>query len=152
MIAVLFTLQITAAASRSDSTYSSDAVRSLVERAAARNATMTAALPAYAARTESEFGWIVEDSAHRPQFMVAQQHYSAVAWRRGIFDVHVLAERPAVELPMLQRWMGPMWLVPALYGDGFALVYPYVVRDEHSQRQLAIDTVLVPHPLGPRRI
>src|ERR1043165_4385719 len=104
MIAVFLVMQIVA--TRAGSTYSSDSVRSLVERAAARNASMTAALPAYGAHAESEFGWIVEDSAQRPQFMVAQQHYSTVAWRRGVFDVHVLAERPALALPTLQRWMG----------------------------------------------
>jgi hypothetical protein len=147
MIHLLLSIQLAA-----DSTYSSDSVRALVAAAAARNAAMSALLPAYRARATSEFTWTFEDSAARPQSMLAQQHYSAVRWSRGAFDVKVLYERPAAQLPNVQSWMGPGWLIPALYGDGFAFVYPQFVTDQHGQRQLDIDTVAVPHPLGPGRV
>jgi hypothetical protein len=152
MIATLIRIaSLLGAQAHADSSCHPARLQSLIDSAASRNAEAAQQLVAYRATVESESGLIFEDSVGRPRGIGMQQQFSRVRWTRDGFNVQVEAERPPVRMRELEGWAGPTWMVPALYGEGFAFVFPHPQRDGDGARSTAFDTLFVPHPFGAAR-
>src|SRR5215217_8800309 len=93
MLAVLFVAaQVSAAAV--DSTYSTPAVRRLVERATVANRRVPDSLRAYHARVESEMAFVARQSDGTEQTFSVEQTANTVRWdRAGHYEQRVIGCR-----------------------------------------------------------
>lgn len=106
-----------------DSTYSSPALRALVEEAAVRNRVPPPALKAYRARIESELSLLLRDTLGRERVAQVEQIAMTAEWQRGQrYDLRVVGYRSqTVGVPYSAMSFARSWTVPYLYGDRLTL-------------------------------
>lgn len=122
LVAVL--TQVTGASA--DSTYSSPAVRQLVERASTSNRHVPDSLRAYRARVASEMAFIARQADGTEQTFAVEQTESAVQWdRSGRYAQRVIGYRSqAVGVTVSAVGLfRQAWTVPVLYGNRIALFF-----------------------------
>src|SRR5688500_13944186 len=130
-----------------DSTFSSPAVRALVERAAESNRRVPDSLRSYAARVASEMAFIArETDGVEPTFTVEQTE-STVRWdRSGAFEQRIIGYRSqSVGLTVSAVGMfRQAWTVPILYGNRISLLFgrPDSVSRRRAQRRRRADTTV----------
>ena len=102
-----------------DTTYSSNAVRDLVSRAAVSNHAPPPALSGYHAHVESELSLLLRDSLGRERAAQIEQLASAIAWQRsGAYDMHVVGYRmQTLGSPVSTLSFVRGWTEPTLYGE-----------------------------------
>ncbi|HEX6053148.1 MAG TPA: hypothetical protein VFZ21_27965 [Gemmatimonadaceae bacterium] len=108
-----------------DSTYSTAAVRALVERASVQNRYVPDSLRAYVARAESELAIAARQSDGVEQTFAVEQTANVVRWHRGgTYEQRVVGYRSqSVGLTLSAVGMfRQAWLVPMLYGNRIALL------------------------------
>src|SRR5687767_6837691 len=109
-----------------DSTYSSPAVRSLVERAVVANRRVPDSLRAYRARVESEMAFVARQPDATEQTFAIEQTESVVRWQRsGLFEQRVIGYRSqSVGVTVSAVGMfRQAWAVPILYGHRITLLF-----------------------------
>ena len=112
-------------AQSADSTYSSPAVRALVERASIQNRRVPDSLRAYVARAESELAIAARQADGVEQTFAVEQTANVVRWRRdGTYEQRVVGYRSqSVGFTLSAVGMfRQAWLVPMLYGNRIALL------------------------------
>jgi hypothetical protein len=137
-----------------DSTYATPALRALVGRAAARNATVPRGLRSYRVRIESELSVLIRRPDGTEGATQIEQVESVAQWdRTGAFTQHVIGYRSRLSginisaLTLIKQ----AWAVPVLYGNRLGL---FLGRDTGhvARRAIARDTgVRVFHPLAAYR-
>jgi hypothetical protein len=153
MLAVLLVAAQISAATAVDSTYSTPAVRRLVERASVSNRRVPDSLRAYRARVESEIAFVARQADGTEQTFSVEQTENAVRWdRTGRYEQRVVGYRaqsvgltvPAVGL------IRQAWTVPILYGNRITLLFGKPDSTRRSRRQRSDSTVAV-HPFAEDR-
>jgi hypothetical protein len=147
MISLLLIAQIaTAAPPFGDSTYSSTALRRLVERAAIENREPPASLHGYHSHIETELSLIVRDTLGREQSAQIEQVASDASWARDErYDLHIVGYRSQnVGVPYSTLSFVKAWTVPTLYGDRLSLGAYFA-----SSRPR--DTLIAVHPFAADR-
>lgn len=126
VVALLVAVFAQAASPPGDSTYSSPAVRELVERASTANRTVPDSLQAYRARVASEMAFIARRADGTEQTFAVEQTESVVQWdRSGRYEQRVVGYRSqAVGVTMSAVGLfRQAWTVPVLYGNRIALFF-----------------------------
>src|SRR5689334_4267958 len=86
--------QLSAAVPPTDSTYSTPALRRLIERAAVENHEPPASLRAYRSRIESELSLLVRDTLGREQAAQIEQFAANATWTRNDrYDLRIVGYR-----------------------------------------------------------
>jgi len=139
-----------------DSTYSSPAVRSLVDRAALSNRRVPDSLRAYDARVTSEMAFVARLPDGIEQTFTVEQTESVVRWRHpGRFEQRVIGYRSqSVGLTVSGVGMfRQAWTVPILYGNRITLLFGQAdsASRRRSQRRRSTDTTLAVHPFADDR-
>ena len=126
MLTLLLAAQLAVAAPQDTATYSSPAVRALVDEAVRVNNRVPAALGGYRAKLESEIAIGARDGAGHESEQSLEQVASALLWKRsGDFEQHVIGYR-AQTLGVQFATIGffrNAWVVPSLYGNRLALLF-----------------------------
>jgi hypothetical protein len=136
-----------------DSTYSSPAVRSLVERAVVANRRVPDSLRAYRARVESEMAFVARQPDATEQTFAVEQTESVVRWQRpGLFEQRVIGYR-SQSIGVTVSAVGMFrqaWTVPILYGNRISLLFGQVdsASRRRAQRRRRADTTVVVHPFA----
>ena len=137
-----------------DSAYSSNALRTLVTRAAAGNRNVPEAVRGYTASVESEVAIVVHQAPGTEAPVSLEQLSSRVQWRwPGSFEQHVIGDRLEAAGPQLTAlsFLQQSPLVPHLYGNRIQLLFG---RDSSIRRidqaRPGRQTVAV-HPLSEDR-
>jgi hypothetical protein len=153
MLAALLVAAQISAATVVDSTYSTPAVRRLVERASVSNRRVPDSLRAYRARVESEMAFVARQADGTEQTFSVEQTENAVRWdRTGRYEQRVIGYRaqsvgltvPAVGL------VRQAWTVPILYGNRITLLFGKPDSTRRSRRRRSDSTVAV-HPFAEDR-
>jgi hypothetical protein len=113
------------AAQPADSTYSTPAVRALVERASVQNRRVPDSLRAYVARAESELAIAARLADGVEQTFAVEQTDNVVRWHRdGQYEQRVVGYRSqSVGFTLSAVGMfRQAWTVPSLYGNRIALL------------------------------
>ncbi|MEP6692284.1 MAG: hypothetical protein ABJD07_14075, partial [Gemmatimonadaceae bacterium] len=111
---------------QSDSTYSTAAVRALVERAAVVNRAVPARLAGYRAHIEAEVAIVTHQPNGTEGAVQVEQTANEARWSRdGAYEQHVVGYRarmlgPSVSLLSSLRYS---WTVPTLYGNRIDLFF-----------------------------
>jgi len=108
-----------------DATYSTDALRRLVERASVQNRRVPDSLLAYTARAESEHAIAARQADGVEQTFAVEQTDNVVRWRRtGDYEQRVVGYRSqSVGFTLSAVGMfRQAWTVPILYGNRIALL------------------------------
>ena len=108
-----------------DSTYSTDALRTLVERASVQNRRVPDSLFVYTARAESELAIAARQADGVEQTFAVEQTDNVVRWRRtGDYEQRVVGYRSqSVGFTLSAAGMfRQAWTVPMLYGNRIALL------------------------------
>ena len=139
-----------------DSTYSTPAVRALVERAVVANRAVPDSLRAYEARVASEMAFVARQPDGIEQTFTVEQTESVVRWRRpGFFEQRVIGYRSqSVGLTVSAVGMfRQAWTVPILYGNRIVLLFgqPDSSSRRRSQRRRRADTTFAVHPFAEDR-
>jgi hypothetical protein len=139
-----------------DSTYSSPAVRALVERASVANRNVPDSLRAYDARVSSEMAFVARQPDGTEQTFTVEQTESVVRWQRpGQFEQRIVGYRSqSVGLTVSAVGMfRQAWAVPILYGNRIALLFgqPDSTARRRPQRRRASDTTFAIHPFATDR-
>jgi hypothetical protein len=115
--------QITAAAAPADPTYSTPALRHLVERAAVENHEPPASLRAYRSRVESELSLLVRDTLGREEAAEIEQFAANARWiRNDRYDLRIVGYRSQnIGVPYSALSFVRAWTVPTLYGERLTL-------------------------------
>src|SRR5689334_4639461 len=154
MVALLVVAQIVAAG-RVDSTYSTPALRSLVERASIENRRVPDSLRAYQAHVESEMALVARQAEGVEQTFTVEQTSSIVRWdRTGAYEQHVVGYR-SQSVGFTISALGlfrQAWTVPVLYGNRIALLFgpEDSTRRARPGRRRA-DATLAVHPFAEDR-
>ena len=144
-----------------DSVYATDALRSVVQAAAAANRVPPAALNAYRAHLETEIGFLVVDTLGRETTGQIEQLGSTATWSRDSgYDAHVIGYRTqsAGGFPMSVVGLLKAWTLPMLYGERLPVgvelsVDSTTVAGRQGNKLLALRTVssLAVHPFASDR-
>jgi hypothetical protein len=116
VIVIALLLQISAA----DSTYSKDALRAFLARAAVENRAPPPELAGYNATVETELALILRDSIGREIVGQLEQLAAMADWQRasGEYDLHVVGFRSqSLGAPYSALTFTRMYTVPTLYGS-----------------------------------
>jgi len=160
MIRLLFIAQLLAPAVPQDPTYSTPALRVLVARAAANNATTPAPLASYGADVESEIAVLTRRADGEENAVSIEQARSQVRWdRSGDFAQQVTGYRARQAGPSLSALavLRTAWTIPTLYGNRLSIFFGTdsssgILRDDTGE-----DLLLAPgetramHPFAPGR-
>ncbi len=126
MLTLLLAAQLAVVAPRDTATYSSPALRALVNEAVRVNNRVPAALGGYRAKLESEIAIGTRDGAGHEGEESLEQVASSLIWKRsGDFEQHVIGYR-AQTLGAQFATIGffrNAWVVPSLYGNRLALLF-----------------------------
>lgn len=119
---LLLALQLAVASPRSDSIYTTAALRSFIASAALANQPPST-LRGYHARIESELSLLVRDTLGREHAAQIEQLAMAATWRRGDeYDLRVIGYRSqTVGVPYSALSFARSWTIPYLYGDRLTL-------------------------------
>ena len=137
---MLVTLLLAQLAVAQDTTYSSNAVRDLVSRAAVCNHAPPPALSGYHAHVESELSLLLRDSLGRERAAQIEQLASAIAWQRsGAYDMHVVGYRmQTLGSPISTLSFVRGWTEPTLYGERLRIGVQFL--PDSAPRRAAADT------------
>jgi hypothetical protein len=146
MIPLLLIAQLAAAAPSPESTYSTPALRRLVERASIENHDPPQSLQAYRSRVETELSLLVRDTLGREQSAQIEQLATDATWTRDQqYDLHVVGYRSQnIGVPYSALSFVRAWTVPTLYGDRLAL-------GAYFSSSRPRDTLIAVHPFAADR-
>jgi hypothetical protein len=146
MIPLFFAAQLAVSAGPSDSTYSTPALRHLVERAAVENRNPPPSLQGYRSRIESELSLLVRDTLGREQSAQIEQIATDARWtRQRRYDLHVIGYRSQnIGVPYSTLSFVRAWTVPTLYGDRLSL-------GAYFSSSRSRDTLIAVHPFAADR-
>ena len=126
MLTFLLAAQIAAAVPRDTATYSSPALRTLVEDAVRVNNRVPSSLGGYRARLESEISIGERDGGGHENEESIEQVASELTWSRsGDFEQHVTGYRSqsiGFQLATIGFFRNA-WVVPSLYGNRLSLLF-----------------------------
>ena len=150
MLLILFVAQLAV----TDSTYSSSALRGVVEAASRLNRRVPAALAGYRASAESEVSILARRTEGTEGAVSVEQVQNEVQWlRTGEFEQRVIgyrAQSAGLSLSTLS-FFRQAWTVPMLYGNRLSLL---VGRDTSRRRVGGLrqrNRVVAVHPLADDR-
>ena len=147
MLSLVLIAQIAAAAATPpESTYSTPALRQLVERASVENRNPPASLRAYRSRVETELSLLVRDTLGREQAAQIEQLATDATWtREQRYDLRVVGYRSQnIGVPYSTLSFVRAWTVPTLYGNRLALGAYFKSSNTH-------DTLIAVHPFATDR-
>ncbi|MEO8333684.1 MAG: hypothetical protein ABI664_01840 [bacterium] len=149
---MLLPLLLVAQLAVADSTYSSDALRALVTRAAIANHAPPPSFRGYRARVESELSLLLRDTLGRERAAQLEQLASSIEWRRGgTYEMHIVGYRtqglgsPISTLTYLRGWTEP-----SLFGERLRLGAMFV-GDSVRRDSTRTDTIVIVHPFASDR-
>ncbi len=126
MLTFLLVAQLAVATTPDTATYSSPALRALIQQAALVNNRVPAALGQYRARLESEIAIGERDGAGHESEESIEQVASQLSWSRtGDFEQHVTGYRAqsiGVQFASIGFFRNA-WVVPTLYGNRLSLLF-----------------------------
>src|SRR5687767_627059 len=136
-----------------DSTYTSEALRALVERASDANRRVPAALAGYEAKVESELSLLLRLSDGRETIAQIEQTASEVRWDRGgDYEQRVTGYRARSIGPNISAlsYMTQAYTVPMLYGNRLLLLFGTADSTTRRQRkrEKPRDSVQTVHPFA----
>jgi hypothetical protein len=138
-----------------DSTYSTPALRRLVERASAANRRVPDSLHAYQARVESEMAFLARQADGIEQTFTVEQTASVVRWdRTGTYEQRIVGYRSqsvgfTISAVGLFR---QAWTVPVLYGNRIVLLFGRQDSSGHARRSpRRSDATVAVHPFAEDR-
>jgi hypothetical protein len=142
MLSLLLIAQIGVAVS-AESTYSTPALRQLVERASVENRRLPSSLWGYHSRIETELSLLVRDTLGREQTAQIEQLATDATWtREQRFDLRVVGYRSQnIGVPYSALSFVRAWTVPTLYGNRLAL-------GAYFKSSNARDTLIAVHPFA----
>jgi hypothetical protein len=146
MISLLLIAQLAVARPAPESTYSTPALRRLVERASVENHDPPPSLRGYKSRIETELSMMIRDTLGREQTAQIEQLASTATWTRDQrYDLHVIGYRSQnIGVPYSMLSFVQAWTVPTLYGDRLRLGVYFSAAN-------ARDTLVAVHPFAPDR-
>jgi hypothetical protein len=152
LVLLLVAAQISAAAT-ADSTYSTPAVRRLVELASVSNRRVPDSLRAYHARVASEIAFVARQADGTEQTFSVEQTENAVRWdRTGQYEQRVIGYR-SQSVGLTVSAVGLIrqaWTIPILYGNRITLLFGQPDSTRRSRRRRSDATVAV-HPFAEDR-
>ena len=145
MLSLLLIAQI-AVAVPPESTYSTPALRQLVERAALENRRPPASLHGYRSRIETELSLLMRDTLGREQSAQIEQLATDATWTRAQrYDLRVVGYRSQnIGVPYSTLSFIRAWTVPTLYGNRLAL-------GAYFKSSNTRDTLIAVHPFAEDR-
>ena len=153
LLALLLLPQLRTPAARSastDSTYENAALRTLVQSAAAFNATIPPALRAYRAQLESEVAVVLRSAVEKESALQIEQIESTLQWvRPNHLEQHVIGYRAravTANLSALTYFRRP-WIVPWLYGNRLRVLLSHDKEGDGSEH----GATLAVHPFSEDR-
>ncbi len=149
MISFLLFVQIASVtAPRTDSSYSSPALRALVERAANENRFPPAELRSYRSSVETELSLLIRDTLGREQSAQIEQLAMNATWSRNdSYNLHIVGYRSQnIGVPYSALTLVRAWTVPTLYGERLSLG-AYFAGGGRAQN----DSLIVVHPFAADR-
>jgi hypothetical protein len=147
MLSVVIAIaQIAAAAPQGNSTYSTPALRHLIDRAAVENHEPPPTLRAYRSRVESELSLLVRDTLGREQAAQIEQFAANARWTRNErYDLRIVGYRSQnIGVPYSALSFVRAWTVPTLYGERLTL-------GAYFNPSGARDTLVAVHPFSADR-
>lgn len=146
MLGILLLAQLAAARPAADSTYSSPALRALIEAAAVANRRAPDSLKGYTSHIETEASLIIRDTLGRELTGEVEQMATAARWERGgRYDLHIVGYRSQnVGVPYSTLSVVRAWTVPSLYGERLSLGAYFT----HAQQRTGRDTLVAVHPFA----
>jgi len=148
MITLLLIAQLAAAplGTPRDSTYASEALQRLIERAAIENHEPPASLKAYRSRVETELSLIVRDTLGREQSAQIEQIASDATWTRNDqYDLRIVGYRSQnIGVPYSTLTVVRGWTIPTLYGERLSL-------GAYFNAERGRDTLTAIHPFAADR-
>jgi hypothetical protein len=157
MILMLLAAQLLAPVTQQPSSYTTPALRDLVERASGRNQAAPSDLGAYQAGVESELAVLTRRATGDETVVSVEQAHNEIHWQRsGEFTQHVTGYRGKMSGPGISALavMNKAWAIPTLYGNRLALFFgqdPATGRLRENGDVPAARSVLAVHPLAPAR-
>ena len=141
MLTLLLIAQL--AATPPESTYSTPALRQLIDRASVENRQPPPSLRGYRSRVETELSLLVRDTLGREQSAQIEQLATDATWsREERYDLHVVGYRSQnVGVPYSTLSFVRAWTVPTLYGNRLVL-------GAYFKSSAARDTLIAVHPFA----
>ena len=123
MLSIIGSAQIAAVAQASDSTYSTTALREMIDAASRANRQPPPALLSYRSHIETEVSLLIRDTLGRENTAEVEQLATTASWNRdGRYDLHVIGYRSqSVGVPYSALSIVRAWTVPSLYGERLSL-------------------------------
>ncbi|MEP6733668.1 MAG: hypothetical protein ABJE10_23685 [bacterium] len=137
-----------------DSTYSSEALRTLVDRAVVANHAPPLAFRGYRAHVESELSLILRDTLGRERVGQLEQLASSIGWQRGgAYDMHIVGYRAqGLGSPISTLTYVRGWTEPSLFGERLRLGAQFGVDSSARARDsIRGDTIVAVHPFASDR-
>ncbi|HTE45650.1 MAG TPA: hypothetical protein VK636_10435 [Gemmatimonadaceae bacterium] len=146
MLSLLLCAQLAVATQSIDSTYSSQALRAMIARAAVANRQPPAEFRSYQSRIETEVSLLLRDTLGRENTAEVEQLASTATWTRDErYDLHVIGYRSqSVGVPYSTLSIVRAWTVPSLYGERLSF-------GAYFTRARTGDTLIAVHPFAADR-
>ena len=143
---LLAPVHIAAAQGAIDSTYSSEALRAMVDAVATANHEPPESLHGYQSHIETESSLIVRDTLGREHSAEVEQFATQAMWKRnGPYSLHVVGYRSqSVGVPYSTLSIVRAWTVPSLYGERLSL-------GAYFSRARGDDSLVAVHPFAADR-
>jgi hypothetical protein len=147
MFSITSCAQIAAVTQANDSTYSTTALREMIDAASRANRQPPPALQSYRSHIETEVSLLIRDTLGRENTAEVEQLATTASWSRdGRYDLHVIGYRSqSVGVPYSALSIVRAWTVPSLYGERLSLGAYFRGTRPSS------DTVVSVHPLAADR-
>jgi hypothetical protein len=126
MLPMLLAAQLLAAVPPQQPSYSTPALRDLVERASERNRTAPSDLDGYRAEVESELSVLTRKATGDETVVSVEQAHNEVQWQRsGDFRQHITGYRGKLSGPGISALavMNKAWTIPTLYGNRLSFFF-----------------------------
>ncbi len=137
-----------------DSTYTSPALRAIVDSAAVHNRVVPEGLSSYRAHVESELTVVLKRASGTESAVQVEQVASQVRWlRTGDYDQRVIGYRAQLSAlsPSTLDFLRRAWTVPVLYGNRLNLLFGADTSRSESRRRSREAAFVVAHPFAPDR-
>lgn len=154
---MLLSAQLLAVTLQQPSTYTTPALRDLVERASERNRAAPSGLDAYRAGVESELAVLTRRVTGDESVVSVEQAHNEVYWQRsGEFTQHVTGYRGKMSGPGISSLavMNKAWAIPTLYGNRLSLFFgqdPATGKLRENGEPGSNRSLLAVHPLATSR-
>ncbi|MDB4889285.1 MAG: hypothetical protein JWL61_1140, partial [Gemmatimonadetes bacterium] len=135
-----------------DSTYSSEALRVLVNRATVANHAPPPSFRGYRAHVETELSLLLRDTLGRERAAQLEQLASSIQWQRGgEYEMHVVGYRAqGLGSPFSTLSFIRGWTEPSLFGERLTLGAMFV-GDSVRRDSTRTDTIVAVHPFASDR-